>query len=134
MIPLNDQPSTFYTPAFIHNTDGVFDVEGHFPRETIIDMGASKLMINKSFATAMGIDLIDLNQGVEFVSASGAVEHPLGVPKTKVMFTWSRGISNECKADVAVTIVDTTTYNVLLGMEFITAMGGAYDTWPEMFK
>ena len=134
LIPVNDRPSTFYTPAFINNTDGVLDVEGYVPRETIIDTGAAKVMISKSFAIAMGIDLNTLSQGVEFVTASGAVEHPLGVTKTKVMFTLSRGTPNECKAGVPVTIVDTTAYDALLGMEFISAMGGAYDTWSEMFK
>ena len=91
-------------------------------------------MINKSFAIAMGIDLNGLSQGVEVVNASVAIEHPLGVTKTKVMFTLSRGISNECKVVESVTIVDTSAYDAPLGMEFITAMGGAYDACSEMFK
>ena len=36
--------------------------------------------------------------------------------------------ANECKASINATIVDTSAYDALLGTEFITAMGGAYDT------
>lgn len=68
MIPIKDQSSTFYTPAFIHNIDGVLAAEGYVPHETIIDTGASKVMISDSFAIAMGINLNDLSQGVEFVA------------------------------------------------------------------
>ena len=79
----------------------------------------------------MGIDLKDLSEAVQFVTASGAVEHPLGATKTKVMFILSRGTTNECKATVQVTIVDTSAHGALLGMEFIIAMGGAYGTWTK---
>ena len=63
-----------------------------YPLTTIIDTGASKVMINKSFATAMGLDLNNLNDGAKFVTASGAVKHPLGSTKAKVMFTLSCGM------------------------------------------
>ena len=33
-----------------------------------------------------------------------------------------------------VTVVETTSYDILLGMEFMSAFGGAYDTYTEMFK
>ena len=68
------------------------------------------------------------------MTASGAVEHPLGSTKSKVMFTLARGTEQECKAAIYVTIVDTSAYDALLGIEFITTMGGAYDTWTELFE
>ena len=68
------------------------------------------------------------------MTASGAVEHPLGSTKAKVMFTLSRGTANECKTSINATIVDTPAYDAFLEMEFITAMGGAYDTWTELLK
>ena len=82
----------------------------------------------------MGLDPNNLNGGAEFVSASGVVEHSLGSTKAKVMFTLSLGTANECKAAINATIVDTSAYDALLGMEFIIAMGGAYDTWTELLK
>ena len=134
VIPVADRHTTHYTPVFLYTENGALDANGYVPRETIIDTGASKVMFSKSFANAMGLDLNDLNDGAKFVTASGAVEHPLGSTKSKVMFTLARGTEQECKAAIYVTIVDTSAYDALLGMEFITAMGGAYDTWTELFK
>ena len=134
LIPVEDRHKTNYTPAFLYTDGGALDLDGYVPKETILDTGASKIMISKSFATAMKIDLTNLNAGAEFVTASGAVEHPLGSTKTKVMFTLARGTIHQCKAALHVTVVDTSAYDALLGMEFITAMGGAYDTWTELFK
>lgn len=39
-----------------------------------------------------------------------------------------------CTAEVSVTIVDTTVYDTMIDMGFIAAMGGAYDTYTELFK
>ena len=33
-----------------------------------------------------------------------------------------------------VTVVETTSYDILLGIDFLSAFGGAYDTYTEMFK
>lgn len=90
--------------------------------------------MTKTFAAAMNIHINDLNKGVEFVIASKVVEHPLGFTKQKNIFTLSRGTSNECEASVFVTVDGTIAYGALLGMEFITAIGGDHDTYSEMFK
>ena len=60
-----------------------------------------------------------LKKGVKFVTASGAVGHLMGVSKRKVVFTLSCGTSNECKASVVVSVVDTTASHASLGMDFI---------------
>ena len=59
---------------------------------------------------------------------------PLGVSQGKVKFTFGRGTPHMHKIWLFVTIVDTAAYDVLLGMEFMTTMGGAYDTYTEQFK
>ena len=128
-----ERANVHYTPAFLDNTKGVLDVEGYVPKETILDTGAAKVMLSKTFAAAMNINVRTLSQGVDFVTASGAVEKPLGVTKNKVRFTLSRGTSQMCTIEVEATIVDTTAYDVLLGMEFVAAMCGAYDSYTEMF-
>lgn len=81
MVLVVDRPSTNYTPTFIYNANGVLDVEGYVPRETILDTGAAKVMLSKNFAAATNIRVADLEKGVEFVTASEAVEHPMGVTK-----------------------------------------------------
>ena len=55
------------------------------------------------------------------------MERPLGVPYGKVKFTLARGTPHMYTVWLFVTIVDTTAYDVLLGMEFMAAVGGAYD-------
>ena len=95
--------------------------------------GASKVMISKKFALAMGLDLRELRLGSEFITASGAIEQPLGVTPMKIMFTLAHKTLHQCQAEFQVTIVNTLAYDALLGMYFFTAMGGAYDTWTEMF-
>ena len=82
----------------------------------------------------MGLDLSNLRGVTEFIRASGAVERPLGITRAKIIFTLSRGNAKKCRAEIPVTIVNTLAYDTLLGMDFITAMGGAYDTYSEMFK
>ena len=54
---------------------------------------------------------------------------PLDISQGKVNFTFARGTPNMCIAALFLTIVDTTTYIVLLGVEFTTAMDGAYHTY-----
>ena len=82
----------------------------------------------------MGLDLHNLQAGTEFITASGAIEKPVGVTKAKIQFTFARKTSNECRVELVVTVVNTLAYDALLGMDFISAVGGAYDTWTDMFK
>ena len=86
-----DRPRAHSTPVYISNQDGILDVEGCVPKESILDTGASKVMLSKKFAAAMQIHSQALKRGVEFVTASGAIEMPLGVTKNKLKFTLGRG-------------------------------------------
>ena len=70
VILVADRSTTHYTLAFLYTQDGALDANGYVPRATIIDTGAAKVMISKSFAIAMGLDLNNLNNGAEFVTAS----------------------------------------------------------------
>ena len=90
-------------------------------------------MLSKKFAAAMRIRSQSLQRGVEFVTASGAIEMPLGVTKEKLKFTLGRGTDKLCVVELHATVVDTTAYDVILGMEFVTAVKGAYDAYTERF-
>ena len=48
-----DRQWTHSTPVYISNQDGILDVEGYVPKESILDTGASKVMLSKKFAAAM---------------------------------------------------------------------------------
>ena len=90
-------------------------------------------MLSKTFAAAMRVNSQTLHRGVEFVTASGAIEMPLGITNTKLKFTLARGTDHECMVELHATVVDTTTYYVILGMEFVAAVRGAYDAYTKQF-
>ena len=54
---------------------------------------------------------------------------PLGITNTKLKFTLARGADHECMVELHATVVDTTTYDVILGKEFVAAVKGAYDAY-----
>ena len=114
-----------FTPAYLDNTAMMLNVEGYVPKEAIIDTGAAKAMCSSKFAAAIGVDMRQFNRGESFVTASGAVERPVGVTRSKLKFNLGRGTDNPCVVELEVTIVDTTAYDVLLGMEFIRAVKGS---------
>ena len=58
---------------------------------------------------------------------------PLGITKAKLKFTLGRGTEWMHMVEVNATVVDTTAYDVILGMEFVTAMKGDYDSYTELF-
>ena len=58
---------------------------------------------------------------------------PLGITSTKLKFTLARGTDHECVVELHATVVDTTAYDVILGMEFVAAARGAYDAYTEQF-
>ena len=59
---------------------------------------------------------------------------PLGITKEKLAFTLGRGTDTLCVVDLTATVVDTTAYDVLLGMEFVKAVKGIYDAYTERFS
>ena len=75
----------------------------------------------------------ELHRGEAFVIASGAVERPLGITRTKLKFNLGHGTDNPYVVEMAVTVVDTVAYDVLLGMEFIRAVKGSYYSYTERF-
>lgn len=68
------------------------------------------------------------------MTASEALKEPMGVMKKKVVFTLSSGTPHECKVSFLVTVANTTTYDTLLSVEFMVALGGCFVAFPEMFK
>ena len=128
-----DRGKVHYTPVYLSRGTKILDVEGYVPKESILDTGASKVVLSKTFATAMGLTAHSLQRGVEFVTASGAVEMPLGTTKAKLKLTLGRGTYHLCVVKLEATVVDTTTYDVILGMEFVAAGMGAYDAYTELF-
>ena len=95
---------TLYS-SHINNLKGILDVEGYVPKETIADTGAAKVMLRKTFAAGVKSST---HSDVEWNTASGAIEMPLGTTKDKVKFTFARGTQQMCIVILLVTVVDTT--------------------------
>ena len=93
-VSAHDLLTVHITPVYLDNIDKVLDVEGYVPTETIIDTGASKSMCSKRFVAAMSIGMEQLHRGEQYVTASGAVERPLGMTKKKLKFRLGRGTDN----------------------------------------
>ena len=58
---------------------------------------------------------------------------PLGITSQKLKFTLARGTDHECVVELHATVVDIKAYDVILGMEFVAAVRGAYDAYTEEF-
>ena len=56
-----------------------------------------------------------------------------GTTKSKLKLTLGRGTNHLCVVELDATVVDTTAYDVILGMEFVVAVMGAYDAYTELF-
>ena len=101
------------------------------PKDTILDTSAAKVMLSKASAAAMDIHAVNMDKGVEFITAGGAVEVPMGVTRKKVEFVLSCGTPREHLASLHIIVVDTRVHDALFGMEFMVAMGRCYDTYVE---
>lgn len=117
----------------LDTTTGILDLEGYVPKKAIIDTGASKVMVSSSFAAAIGIVVDTLAPGPPFITAIGKMEEPVGVTLTLVTFTLGRGTQQIMQAYLPVTVVETNAYDVLLGINFLKAIRGSYDSYTEMF-
>ena len=104
------------------------------PRGTILDKGAAKVILSKSFAAAIIFLSADVDLGIDFFTAGGAVGVPMGVTRKKVGFILSRGTPRGHRVSLCITVVDTTAYDALLGMECDAAMEGCYITYTEIFR
>lgn len=134
VVPITQRYYAYNTPTSFEKKTSVLDVEGYVPRDAILDIGAGKVMLCKEFAATMDSHAADLDQGVEFITAGGALEVPMGVAKKKVESVLSRGNPHEHRVSLHGIVVNTTTYDALLGVEFMGAVGGCYDTCIEMFR
>ena len=122
------------TPVYLSNLSKDFDVEGYVPNETILDTGATKVMLSWIYAQAIGLTADMLQRGQAYVTASGAVEFPVGVTKKKLKFHLGRGTEFHQVLELEATVVDTKAYDVLLGVEFFKAAKGVYDAYTEKFS
>ena len=54
-VPEVSRKSVNYTPVYLDNTGDVLDAEGYVPKEAIVDTGATKVFISRTFAAAINL-------------------------------------------------------------------------------
>ena len=62
-VPEMSRKTVHYTPISIDKTGGVLDAEGYVPKEAIVDPGATKVFVSRTFATAINLRKDQLQQG-----------------------------------------------------------------------
>ena len=64
---------THAATVLLDNTKAVLDVNNCIPQQVIIDTGAVCVMMSKRYAVAVGVNISNLVQGIEFITADGAL-------------------------------------------------------------
>ena len=121
---------THWTPTTLPHPAGLLDINGCIPQYILLDTEAVTSMFSKAFATAISINVNTLTSDIPFLTARGALEEFMGVTK-EVNFTLARGTPLERRKYSKATVVDTTAYCALLGMDFVARVGGVIDTCDE---
>ena len=120
---------THAVAVLLDNSHAVLDVNNCIPQQVIVDTEAVCVMMSKRYAVAVGVNLSTLVRGIEFITADGALATSLGMNPHPIEFVLSRNTPKEHRLLVNVAIIDAPTYDILLGMEFIRAAKGAYDSY-----
>ena len=128
-----DMSKTHATAVLLDNTRAILDVKNCIPQQIIIDTGAVCNMMSKRYAVAVGVNISALVRGIEFITADGALATSLGTTLHPLEFVLSRNTPQEHRLLVNAAIIDTPAYDILLGMEFIIAARGAYDSYTGLF-
>ena len=80
-----------------------------------------------------GVNISTLVRVIEFITADGALATSLGTTRHPLEFVLSRNTPQEHRLLVNAAIIDTLAYDILLGMEFMRATRGAYDSYTGLF-
>ena len=120
--------------VFLDNTKKVMDVDKCIPQDVIIDTGAVSVMLSTKFSKVVDVNFSTLNLGPEFVTAKGKVVVAMGTTPHPLEFLLSRGTVHELRVSLHAVTVDTNAHCAILGMEFISAVKGGYNSYTEMFK
>ena len=84
--------------------------------------------MSKRYAVAVGVNISTLVRGIDFITADGALATSLGTTPHPLEFVLSKNTPHEHRVLVHASIINTLAYDILLGMKFIRAARGAYDS------
>ncbi|CAI7862413.1 unnamed protein product [Closterium sp. NIES-54] len=120
-------------PCVVEAKEGMVAMEGKYPGATIIDTGASQVLIGRRLAERLGLHQEDMvtREGVRIQSAEGGVGKWLPKTRRPQEIVLAPGSEDEARIRVHCLISDSDNYDLLLGMELLYKAGAAVDTWTE---
>ena len=110
------------------NSAGALTVNGVVPKVVIVDTGAKYVMIGKQLAEHMELSDADLFEGIKYNTTEGESHKSRGVTKRKVGIVLRPGQADEAKVFLHVMVDNATTYDILLGAQWIHRIGGIINT------
>ena len=128
-----DRSRVSFTAVFLDNTQRVLNVNKCIPHEVIIDTRTVIVMLTTKFAKALGVNFSTLTPGPDFVTAEGKEGAAMDTTPQPLEFVLSSGTHQELRVHLPAIIVDTNAYCAILGMEFISAVKGGYNSHTELF-
>ena len=127
----NDKQMTMVT---LITGQGQLTVEGHEPTIAVLDTGASAVILGKAFARKMFRCLPPyMAPGEDFITADGKTCKSLGNATEKLEFIIGKGTPVETVIYCDAMVVDTSSYDVILGMDFLAECKGLTDPLTEEF-
>ena len=111
-----------------------FLVEGQAPNIAVVDTGAGTIILSKKFASTLAkCQLEHLVPAEPFITAGGMEEPSHGRTKHLLKFVLLPGTKAETTVLATALISNSTTYDVLLGNEFMGQIFGYPDTMTSEF-
>ncbi|CAI5964179.1 unnamed protein product [Closterium sp. NIES-64] len=120
-------------PCVVEALEGTVAVEGKYPGTTIIDTGASQVLVGRRLAKRLGLHRAEnvTPEGVRIQTAEGGdgTWLPRTIRPQEVVL--APGRAEETRIRVHCLVSDSEDYDLLLGMELLYKVGAVVDTWAE---
>ncbi|CAI7733511.1 unnamed protein product [Closterium sp. NIES-54] len=120
-------------PCVVEALEGMVAVEGKYPSTTIIDTGASQVLVGRRLAERLGLHRAEnvTPEGVRIQTAEGGdgTWLPRTIRPQEVVL--APGRAEETRIRVHCLVSDLEDYDLLLGMELLYKVGAVVDTWAE---
>ncbi|GJP84708.1 hypothetical protein CLOP_g14758 [Closterium sp. NIES-67] len=120
-------------PCVVEAMEGAVAVEGKYPGTTIIDTGASQVLVGRRLAERLGLHREEnvTPEGVRIQTAEGGAGKWLPRTLRPQEVVLAPGAEDETRIRVHCLVSDSDDYDLLLGMELLYKIGAVVDTWTE---
>ncbi|GJP34393.1 hypothetical protein CLOM_g18840 [Closterium sp. NIES-68] len=120
-------------PCVVEALEGAVAVEGKYLGTTIIDTGASQVLVGRRLAERLGLHQAEnvTPERVRIQTAEGGVGKWLPRSLRPQEVVLAPGSEDEARIRVHCLVSDSDDYDLLLGMDLLYKVGAVVDTWAE---